>query len=127
MYTYTLHVYTHMRALTLRIRVRVTESYTENCTCDKMADLTAVSSNYLTKHLSRIHLFYFATHVTLKSLVFLVGRVIARDVRLELTDRQTHTHRPSTVTLAAHARRGLITFCKALEHCAYTYIMYVPK
>ena len=41
-----------------------------------------------------VDLFYFAAHVTLKPLVFLVGRVIARDVRLELTDRQTdrHTH-----------------------------------
>ena len=41
----------------------------------------------------------------LKPLVFLVGRVIARDARLEITDRQTdthlHTHRPSTVTLTA--------------------------
>ena len=44
----------------------------------------------------------------LKPLVFLAGRVIVRDVRLELTDR--HTHRPSTVTLAAHAHRGLITY-----------------
>ena len=26
-----------------------------------------------------------------------------------LSNRHTHTHRPSTVTLAAHARRGLIT------------------
>ena len=37
-YTHAYTLYTRMRALTLRIRVRVTESYTENCTCDKMAD-----------------------------------------------------------------------------------------
>ena len=48
--------------------------------------------------------------MTLKSLVFLVCRVIARGARIE---RRTHTHTdrhtdPSTVTLAAHARRGLI-------------------
>ena len=36
--------------------------------------------------------------------VFLVGRVIARDGRLELTD----THHTSTVTLATHGRLGLI-------------------
>ena len=30
---------------------------------------------------------------------------VSLDARLELMDR--HTHRPSTVTLAAHARRGL--------------------
>ena len=33
----------YMHALTLRTYVRVTEGYTEKCTGDKMADLTAVS------------------------------------------------------------------------------------
>ena len=42
------------------------------------------------------------------------GRTDAPEVRCDLqTDRQTHTHRhthtnPTTITLAVHARRGLI-------------------
>ena len=42
---------------------------------------------------------------------------MAREVRCHQTDRrtdgQTRTHRPTTVTLAAHARRGLITMTVA--------------
>ena len=41
MHAYTL--YTHMLSRYIHIHVCVTERYTENCTCDKMADLTAVS------------------------------------------------------------------------------------
>ena len=41
------------------------------------------------------------------------------DVRLELTDRQTH--RPSTVTLAAHACRGLITGLTIITIYMYFY------
>ena len=39
-------------------------------------------------------------------------RTNSREVRLRVTERQTdsHTHRTTTVTLAAHARRGLIRF-----------------
>ena len=36
------------------------------------------------------------------------GRTDALEVSFDLTDR--HTHRTTTVTLAAHARRGLITY-----------------
>ena len=36
--------------------------------------------------------FYFVAYVALKPLVVLVGCMIVRDVRLELTDRYTHTH-----------------------------------
>ena len=59
-------------------------------------------------------LFNFAAHVTLKSLVSLVCRVIARGARIE---RRTHTHtthRSSTVTLAAHARRGLTRYVRKM-------------
>ena len=36
------------------------------------------------------------------------GRTEAPEVRCDLTDRQTHRHTdPTTVTLAAHVRRGL--------------------
>ena len=40
------------------------------------------------------------------------GSLVVRSARISAdrqTDTQTHTHRPSTVTLAAHARRGLMT------------------
>ena len=33
-----------------------------------------------------------------------------------VTDRQTHTYEPSTVTLAAHARRGLITTMTVIKN-----------
>ena len=52
--------------------------------------------------------------MTLKSLVFLVCSVIARGARIE---RRTHTqtHRPSTVTLAAHARRGVTSLLQLIK------------
>ena len=49
-------------------------------------------------------LVYFRALVVLQLLVSLISCVVACSARIE-TDRQTH--RPSTVTLAAHARRGL--------------------
>ena len=54
-------------------------------------------------------LFYFHAFVALKLLVSLIGRLVACTARISV-DRQTdkQTDRPSTVTLAAHARRGLI-------------------
>ena len=58
-------------------------------------------------------LFYFHAFVALKLLVSLIGRLVACTARISVdrqTDRQTdkQTDRPSTVILAAHARRGLI-------------------
>ena len=55
---------------------------------------------------------------------------MAREVRCQVTDRQTHT--TTTVTLAAHARRELVTnFCWSiitsnrclLLHVSYCYTM----
>ena len=43
----------------------------------------ANNTNFLTKH------FIFTDHVTLKSLVYFVWCVSARDTKLEWTDRQT--------------------------------------
>ena len=43
--------------------------------------------------------------MTLNPLVSLIGRFVAYTARIVI---DTHTDRPSTVTLAAHARRGLI-------------------
>ena len=58
------------------------------------------------------HIFFHAL-VALKMLVSLISRLIACSPRIVVdkqTDRQTdtQTHRTTTVTLAVHARRGLI-------------------
>ena len=37
------------------------------------------------------------------------GLLLLVVAEMERTDRHTHTHKTTTVTLAAHARRGLIT------------------
>ena len=55
----------------------------------------------------------FHALVALKLLVSLISRLVACSARIVVdsqTNRQTNrqTHRPTTVTLAAHARRGLI-------------------
>ena len=55
--------------------------------------------------------FYFQAVVVLKLLVSLMGHLVACSARIA-GDKRTdkHTHRPSTVTLAAHARQGLIKY-----------------
>ena len=74
-------------------------------------------------HISRTQSFQqnsqimFHALVALKMLVSLISRLVARSPRIAVhkqTDRQTNrqtkqTHRTTTVTIAAHARRGLIT------------------
>ena len=54
-------------------------------------------------------LFFMPLHIALKLLVSLISRFVACSAGI-VVDRQTHrqTHRTTTVTLAAHARRGLI-------------------
>ena len=51
---------------------------------------------------------FFQAHVVLKPLVSLIGRLVACSARISV-DTQTHrqTDKPTTVTLAVHARRGL--------------------
>ena len=53
----------------------------------------------------------FLALVALKLFVSLISRLVACSARIvadKQTDTQTQTHRTTTVTLAAHARRGLI-------------------
>ena len=59
---------------------------------------------------SEIVTLLFLALVALKLLVSLISRLVACSART-VADRQTdkQTHRTTTVTLAAHARRGLIT------------------
>ena len=68
------------------------------------------------RHISRTQSFQQNRHiifpalVALKLLVSLISRLVACSARI-VVDRQTdtQTHRTTTVTLAAHARRGLTT------------------
>ena len=63
---------------------------------------------------SKIATLVFQALVALKLLVSLMSRLVARSARI-VVDRQTdkQTHRTTTVTLAAHARRGLITLSES--------------
>ena len=63
-----------------------------------------------TKRFKEKSLFIFHVRIALKSLILLFVRLIARGARIGKTHTQTHRHtdRTSTVTLAAHACRGLI-------------------
>ena len=72
------------------------------------------------RHISRTQSFQQNRHVSflalvaLKLLVRLISRLVACSARIvadKQTNRQTdrQTHRKTTVTLAAHARRGLMT------------------
>ena len=62
-------------------------------------------SSFITKHFQRKSRKIFDLHLPLRRLVSFVARINTWKVRCWVTD--TQTHRPSTVTLAAHARRGL--------------------
>ena len=59
-------------------------------------------------HFSEIATFCFLALVALKLLVSLISRLVACSARI-VADRRTH--RTTTVTLAAHARRGLTRVC----------------
>ena len=62
--------------------------------------------------------FIFHTPIVLKPLVSLLGRLVACSARRAI-DRYTYTHRPSAVTLAAHACRVIklesLNFCSRQE------------
>ena len=48
---------------------------------------------------------FFKVRVVLKPFISLIGHLVACSARISV---DTQTHRTTTVTLAAHARRGLI-------------------
>ena len=107
MYIDYMHTYT-LYTRKLSSYVSVMDGYMENCSWDKMTAATIYNNAFVEKTP-----LYFTAHVMLKPLISLVGcvHVIARDGRLELTDRHTHSHtqiRPSIVTLSVHVHRGLI-------------------
>ena len=65
-------------------------------------------SSFATKHFQRKSLKIFDLHPPPRRLVSFVAQINTWKVRCWVTDTHTQIHRPSTVTLAAHARRGLI-------------------
>ena len=107
-----------------------------------MADLSCSRTNrkrssFATKHFQRKSLKHFDLHPPLKGLVSFVARIITCKGRCWVKlQTQTQTHSPSTVTLAAHARRGLnlpclyrlyltlhrsTTFVMAVHNCTWLY------
>ena len=98
--------------------------YTKHCTRSrhqlKMAAPAEVSekrSNFRIRQFKEKCLFNIAANLTLNTMTSFVILLIAHTARIACsdrytyrqTDRHTHTHETTTVTLSAHARRGLIT------------------
>ena len=88
-------------------------------------------------HISRTQSFqqnrhiHFHPHVALKLLVSLISRLVACSARI-VVDRQTdgQMHRRTTVTLAEHARQGLImwgTLHNLLVCVFLLYTIIIPK
>ena len=67
-------------------------------------------SNFLIRQFKEKRHFNIAANLTLNTMVSFVIFLIARTARIACADRHTdtHTHETTTVTLTAHARRGLI-------------------
>ena len=61
--------------------------------------------------------FLSQARVVLKPLVSLIGRLVACSARISV-DTQTQIDRTTSVTLVAHARRGLISWWSTLSLCA---------
>ena len=79
------------------------------------AEVSKKSSNFrIRQFYEKLHL-NIAANLTLNKMVSFIILLIARTARIACQDRQTdrqtdrQNDKPSTVTLAAHARRGLIT------------------
>ena len=71
-------------------------------------------------------LFILQDFVVLKPLVSLIGHLVACSARISVdthTQRQTdrQTDKPTTVTLAVHARRGLIKSCQWFKDIILSY------
>ena len=104
--------------------------YTKHCTRSrhqlKMAVPAKVSekrSNFRIRQFKEKHLFNIAANLTLNTMVSFVILLIACTARIACADGHTDTHETSTVTLAAHARRGLTIYN---THCTF-YVGYKRK
>ena len=74
------------------------------------AELSERCTNFRIREFLEKHLFNIAANLTLNTMAPFVILLIARTARIACSDRHTyrHTHETTTVTLSAHARRGLI-------------------
>ena len=77
------------------------------------AEVSKRRSNFRIRQFKEKRLFNIAANLTLNTMVSFVILLIARTARIACADRHTdthtHTHETTTVTLAVHARRGLIS------------------
>ena len=85
------------------------------------AEVSEKRSNFRIRQFKKKRLFNIAANLTLNTMASFVILQIARTARIACSDRHTYihtdrqTHETTTVTLAAHARRGLITrTCKCI-------------
>ena len=74
------------------------------------AEVSKRRSNFRIRQFKEKRHFNIAANLTLNTMVSFVILLVARTARIACADRQTdrQNDKPSTVTLAAHARRGLI-------------------
>ena len=74
------------------------------------AEVSKKRSNFQIRQFYEKRHFIIAANLTLNTMVSFIILLIARTARIACPDRQTdrQNDKPSTVTLAAHARRGLI-------------------
>ena len=78
------------------------------------AEVSKKRSNFRIRQFKEKRHFNIAANLTLNTIISFVIPLIARTARIACADRHTdiktdtETHETTTVTLAAHARRGLI-------------------
>ena len=75
------------------------------------AEVSKRRSNFRIRQFKEKRHFNIAANLTLNTIVSFVILLVARTARIACADRQTdrQNDKPSTVTRAAHARRGLIS------------------
>ena len=85
------------------------------------AEVSKRCSNFRIRQFKEKHHFNIAANLTLNTMASFVILLIACTARIACADRQTyrHTHETTTVTLAVHARRGLIIYCQSDYSCMY--------
>ena len=70
------------------------------------AKLSKKPSNFRIRQFKKNTPLYIAANLMLNMMVSFIILLIARTARIACADRHTHTYKTTTVTVAAHARRG---------------------
>ena len=106
--------------------------YTKHCTRSrhqlKMAAPAEVSksrSNFRIRLFKEKRHYNIATNLTFNTTISFVTLLIARTARIACADRHTHTHKTTTVTLSAHAYRGLIS--QRSDYCVTANVVSIWK